>query len=282
MDLDGDGPTVTLDQGKVRGTLRETVARFLAVPYAAAASGDQRWRPPQPLKDAEAPPRNVALHRCPQPSRPTQTFNGYVLEDDEDCLQLNIWTPVKALEGQDASVPVLFYIHGGGGKCHSAHSPRESGHQLALQQGAFERFQSLGNSFFFGGWQLILDHSLTSKIIQHLRPVLREHQLSLGHFGFFGSPRACIRIWQLCHLGSDFCTAMDPEKYCILRWGSEKCDHLGPFLRGTICLHTVGIPCCSRIIPQGYGAELFGPKQCSTSGWQLRRVAWENCRRLGM
>lgn len=140
MNLDGDGPTVTsvtLDQGKVWGTLRETVARFLAVPYAAAASGDQRWRPPQPLKDAEAGDarRNVALHRCPQPSRPTQTFNGYVLEDDEDCLQLNIWTPVKALEGQDASVPVLFYIHGGGGKCHSAHSPRESGHQLALQQG---------------------------------------------------------------------------------------------------------------------------------------------------
>ena len=160
MDLDADGPTVTLDQGKVRGTLRENVARFLAVPYAAAASGDQRWRPPQPVqpvKDAEAR-RNVALHRCPQPSRPTQTFNGYALEDDEDCLQLNIWTPVKALEGQDA-VPVLFYIHGGGGKCHSAHSPRESGHQLALQQGAIQRFQSLGKRHVFG-WQLILDHSL--------------------------------------------------------------------------------------------------------------------------
>lgn len=40
---DGLGAVVSLDQGEVRGSLREGVARFLAIPYAAAPSGDQRW-----------------------------------------------------------------------------------------------------------------------------------------------------------------------------------------------------------------------------------------------
>lgn len=42
----GDGPqalAVSLDQGEARGSLREGVARFLAIPYAATPSGDQRW-----------------------------------------------------------------------------------------------------------------------------------------------------------------------------------------------------------------------------------------------
>lgn len=99
-----------------------------------------RWRPPKPPRRDLQNVVSSRLARCPQPSRPTQTFNGHVLEDDEDCLQLNIWTPLKALAecSQSAQTcPVLLYIHGGGGKCHSAHSPRESGHQLALQQGQY-------------------------------------------------------------------------------------------------------------------------------------------------
>lgn len=40
---DGDGAVIALEQGEVRGTLREGVARFLAIPYAAAPSGNQRW-----------------------------------------------------------------------------------------------------------------------------------------------------------------------------------------------------------------------------------------------
>eukprot|EP00439_Symbiodinium_sp_Y106_P039651 s6040_g4.t2 len=39
------------------------------------------------------------------------------------------------MEDDAQKLPVLVYIHGGGGKSHSAHCPRESGHQLALKQG---------------------------------------------------------------------------------------------------------------------------------------------------
>eukprot|EP00434_Breviolum_minutum_P011365 symbB.v1.2.010030.t1/scaffold650.1/size176305/9 len=136
--MDGKGPVICLEQGKFQSTVREGVARFLAVPYAAPPCGELRWRPPKPPRRDLQNVVSSRLARCPQPSRPTQTFNGHVLEDDEDCLQLNIWAPLKALAECSQSAqkcPVLLYIHGGGGKCHSAHSPRESGHQLALQQG---------------------------------------------------------------------------------------------------------------------------------------------------
>ena len=120
-------------QGDVNGRVREGVARFLGIPYAAA----ERWKPPQaPPPWRELPKKRLA--RCPQPGQAGKTYEGYALEDDEDCLQLNIWTPLSALQDSTPKSPVLVYIHGGGGKSHSAHCPRESGHQLALKQGTMK------------------------------------------------------------------------------------------------------------------------------------------------
>ena len=47
MDSDAasDGPVIFLKQGKIQGSVREGVARFLAIPYAAATSGDRRLGP---------------------------------------------------------------------------------------------------------------------------------------------------------------------------------------------------------------------------------------------
>ena len=78
------------------------VIRFLDVPYGAPPVGDARWRAPktpEPWDGLRTNPRT--LTRCPQPRRrqraPPATFEGYTLEDSEDCLKLAIWTPLSAL-----------------------------------------------------------------------------------------------------------------------------------------------------------------------------------------
>ncbi|CAE7770229.1 fumD [Symbiodinium pilosum] len=128
------GPVVHLQgQGSVEGRVQDGVARFLGIPYAVA----ERWKAPKSPAPWQGTLFQRRLARCPQPGRPSATSEGHIMEDDENCLQLNIWTPMSALADSEScpKLPVLVYIHGGGGKSHSAHCPRESGHHLALAQG---------------------------------------------------------------------------------------------------------------------------------------------------
>ena len=41
--MDDKGPVICLEQGKFQSTVRDGVARFLAVPYAAPPCGELRW-----------------------------------------------------------------------------------------------------------------------------------------------------------------------------------------------------------------------------------------------
>jgi para-nitrobenzyl esterase len=105
--------TVKVDSGLVSGISTNGVRTFRGIPYAAPPIGDLRWRPPQPV----APWTGVRDGseygpECPQ----TQYPNGSVYVRpmrplSEDCLSLNVWTPVKA--GDRQRLPVLVWIHGG-------------------------------------------------------------------------------------------------------------------------------------------------------------------------
>jgi para-nitrobenzyl esterase len=103
------GLVVRTDRGAVRGDLTAQVRRFLGIPYAAPPVGDLRWRPP-----AEHPAwpgvRDATRFgsACPQPPSPFA-----VPSTDEDCLFLNVYTPLRAGRGDDR-LPVMVWIHGGG------------------------------------------------------------------------------------------------------------------------------------------------------------------------
>ena len=108
------GPAeVQVDQGRLRGASAQGVASFLGVPYAAAPTGERRFRAPASaacwdgVRDATA-----YGSRCAQPDG-----RGGV-EGAEDCLVLNVWAPDRPAA---APRPVLVWVHGGDNVRGAAH-----------------------------------------------------------------------------------------------------------------------------------------------------------------
>jgi para-nitrobenzyl esterase len=104
---------VATREGLVSGSvLGAGMWRFLGIPYVAAPLAELRWRAPQP-----APARSQALaatavgFSCPQKAVSDGPYTSSVGNRDEDCLQLNVWTP-ELHEG--ANRPVMVWVHGGG------------------------------------------------------------------------------------------------------------------------------------------------------------------------
>jgi para-nitrobenzyl esterase len=98
-----DPATVQTDKGSVHGKIANGVRAFLGIPFAAPPLGPLRFSPPKPaapwngVRDA-----TQAAASCPQLGRQAQNTT-------EDCLYLNVWSPVGA-----AKTPVYVFIYGGG------------------------------------------------------------------------------------------------------------------------------------------------------------------------
>eukprot|EP01065_Artemidia_motanka_P045538 TRINITY_DN6710_c2_g1_i2.p1 TRINITY_DN6710_c2_g1~~TRINITY_DN6710_c2_g1_i2.p1 ORF type:complete len:702 (+),score=129.11 TRINITY_DN6710_c2_g1_i2:116-2107(+) len=111
-----DAPTVQLGDNQIlEGTYFSGSRAFFAVPYAAAPVGSLRFRPPQPA----TPWTGVRSAQnwgpsCPQLGCPAEG-SGHpawpsinVSSCSEDCLILNVFTPVDAKD-----LPVMVYFHAG-------------------------------------------------------------------------------------------------------------------------------------------------------------------------
>ncbi|MFI6482544.1 carboxylesterase/lipase family protein [Nonomuraea sp. NPDC050663] len=98
--------------GLVEGKAEEGVLAFLGVPYAAPPFGERRFGAPVAVPPWDGV-RQAVTRGAAAPQAAGEDVGLYapdVFEVGEDCLNLDIHTPVPGASGP---LPVLFWIHGG-------------------------------------------------------------------------------------------------------------------------------------------------------------------------
>ncbi|RDW93370.1 Carboxylic ester hydrolase [Aspergillus mulundensis] len=110
-------------KGTIRGLQFDTKSRrYAGIPYALPPTGSHRWRKPRPL-----PPNHTYSSNPNTPYDATQfkpicpqkayhvggSAEGGNGAYSEDCLFVNIWTPVPDPSSPDKKWPVMLWLHGG-------------------------------------------------------------------------------------------------------------------------------------------------------------------------
>jgi para-nitrobenzyl esterase len=154
-----DPTVVKLADGSVQGAVTDSGMgrQFLGIPYAKPPVGELRFQMPQkpdPWKDV----RDATKYgkRCAQLTSATLQNEGSV---EEDCLYLNVWTPLPA---PSDPLPVMIWIHGGGNVNGSTSEP----------------VPFVNRGYFYTGEFLAEGHGV----------VVVSMNYRLGLFGFFGHP----------------------------------------------------------------------------------------------
>ena len=112
---------ITIGQGKIVGAQKSNVNAWYGIPYAQPPTGEFRFtysRPPKKWDGIFCANKYGSV--CPQ-------ANKKYFTQSEDCLTLNIWSPITGAEKK----AVLFYIHGGSFYAGSGNEARYNGSKLA-------------------------------------------------------------------------------------------------------------------------------------------------------
>ncbi|EPH44976.1 carboxylesterase family protein [Streptomyces aurantiacus] len=131
------GPVVTTANGPVRGFVRDGVAAFLNIPYAAPPRGAARFAAPEP----HAPWTAVRDATTPGPTAPQgerrlggldmSPYFGPGWVRGDDYLTVDVRTPAADRGVAERPLPVMVFVHGGGFVAGSTRAALYDGSALA-------------------------------------------------------------------------------------------------------------------------------------------------------
>jgi para-nitrobenzyl esterase len=111
--------------GKVRGTTEKDVLAFKGIHYGASTEDSGRFLPPQPAEPWEG------VFDATEYGQTAPQYGSLATPDvnqGEDCLVLNVWTPAV---GDGGERPVMVWLHGGGYASGSGSESTYNGANLA-------------------------------------------------------------------------------------------------------------------------------------------------------
>lgn len=118
---------VKIDAGELQGAVAGQIVSFKGVPFAAPPVGENRWRPPQPVKPwTGVRSATEYAHDCMQLPFPSDAA-PLGTQPAEDCLYANVWEPVN----HNGRLPVMVWIYGGGFVNGGSSPAVYSGHHFA-------------------------------------------------------------------------------------------------------------------------------------------------------
>jgi para-nitrobenzyl esterase len=127
-DTASEAVEIQVAEGRLRGVRTGGVDAYKGVPYGASVSGAARFKPAQPVAPWTGV-RDATRLGTPTLQDPTTVYGVNEPAPGEDCLVLNVWTPVGGGKGK----PVMVYSHGGGYTTGSGGSTAQDGSMLARE-----------------------------------------------------------------------------------------------------------------------------------------------------
>ncbi|KAF9254184.1 carotenoid ester lipase precursor [Marasmius fiardii PR-910] len=200
-------PTVSLDSAIANGVIEGQVAKFLGIPYAQPPTGNQRFRPPQPISPYTGSINATSTKpACPQQKQSVPLPDGlpkevldFILDiievedtpDSEDCLNINVLKPVDATP--DSKLPVLVVGRFESGKAAGQNGSVIVEQSLEMNQPVIHvSMDYRSNGFGFLASQEVKDAGVGNLGLRDQREALRWVQRYIGAFG--GDPKK-VTIW---------------------------------------------------------------------------------------